>query len=151
EYARHCSQAMAGVTQTCETIIPVRPPPDPVRKYRSSPRAPTVSAASRPDLRNSALQGCLMQGIELIPPPRFTTRRLLSLGTPATFFAATAKAQDKPISPDPQPTISLHAADNPAHKFQDHKFWDKENALLFAGVGAARTLDYFSTLNMRSR
>jgi hypothetical protein len=32
-----------------------------------------------------------------------------------------------------------------------HRFWDKENNWLFAGVGAARTLDYFSTLNMRRR
>jgi hypothetical protein len=35
----------------------------------------------------------------------------------------------------------------PAH----HPFWDKPNDWLFAGVGAARTLDYFSTLNMRRR
>ena len=34
---------------------------------------------------------------------------------------------------------------------QVHRFWDKENAWLFAGIGAARTLDYFSTLNMRRR
>lgn len=34
---------------------------------------------------------------------------------------------------------------------QPHRFWDKENGWLFAGVGAARTLDYFSTLNMRRR
>lgn len=34
---------------------------------------------------------------------------------------------------------------------QQHRFWDNENAWLFAGVGAARTLDYFSTLNMRRR
>jgi hypothetical protein len=32
-----------------------------------------------------------------------------------------------------------------------HRFWDKENILLFAGVGAARGLDYASTLNIRSR
>ena len=32
-----------------------------------------------------------------------------------------------------------------------HRFWDKDNDWLFAGVGAARTLDYFSTLNMRRR
>lgn len=33
----------------------------------------------------------------------------------------------------------------------EHRFWDRENDWLFAGVGAARTLDYFSTLNMRRR
>jgi hypothetical protein len=32
-----------------------------------------------------------------------------------------------------------------------HKFWDKENIWLFAGVGAARGLDFASTLNMRRR
>src|SRR5579872_3563436 len=32
-----------------------------------------------------------------------------------------------------------------------HRFWDKENDWLFAGVAASRTLDYFSTLNMRRR
>jgi hypothetical protein len=32
-----------------------------------------------------------------------------------------------------------------------HRFWGKENDWLFAGVGASRTLDYFSTLNMRRR
>jgi hypothetical protein len=32
-----------------------------------------------------------------------------------------------------------------------HRFWDRENALLFAGVGAARALDYSSTLNLRRR
>jgi len=32
-----------------------------------------------------------------------------------------------------------------------HRFWDKENNWLFAGVGASRTFDYFSTLNFRRR
>jgi hypothetical protein len=34
---------------------------------------------------------------------------------------------------------------------QEHGFWDKKNIWLFLGVGATRTLDYFSTLNMRRR
>jgi hypothetical protein len=34
---------------------------------------------------------------------------------------------------------------------KEHRFWDRENDWLFVGVGASRTLDYFSTLNMRSR
>jgi hypothetical protein len=36
-------------------------------------------------------------------------------------------------------------------RIPEHRFWDKENGWLFAGVGAARTMDYFSTLNMRRR
>jgi hypothetical protein len=34
---------------------------------------------------------------------------------------------------------------------EEHRFWDKENGWLFAGVGASRTLDYYSTLNFRRR
>jgi hypothetical protein len=32
-----------------------------------------------------------------------------------------------------------------------HRFWDRENDLLFAAVGAGRALDYASTLNLRRR
>jgi len=32
-----------------------------------------------------------------------------------------------------------------------HRFWNRENDLLFAGVGAGRALDYASTLNLRRR
>ena len=39
----------------------------------------------------------------------------------------------------------------PRRSNSEHRFWDKKNDWLFAGVGAARTLDYFSTLNMRRR
>jgi hypothetical protein len=36
-------------------------------------------------------------------------------------------------------------------RMRQHRFWDKKNDWLFAGVGAARTFDYFSTLNLRRR
>lgn len=41
----------------------------------------------------------------------------------------------------------------PADSFPSgsHRFWDRENDLLFAGVGAGRALDYASTLNLRRR
>ena len=32
-----------------------------------------------------------------------------------------------------------------------HRFWDKQNAWLFAGVAASRALDFHSTGNMRRR
>jgi len=41
--------------------------------------------------------------------------------------------------------------DQPKRPTSDHPFWDRENDLLFAAVGASRTLDYFSTLNFRRR
>jgi hypothetical protein len=34
---------------------------------------------------------------------------------------------------------------------KEHRFWDRENDWLFAGVGAGRALDYASTLNLRRR
>jgi hypothetical protein len=33
----------------------------------------------------------------------------------------------------------------------DHRFWDRENVVLFSFVAASRALDYSSTLNMRRR
>ena len=65
-----------------------------------------------------------------------------------------ARAQEPPA---PKVGISV-AVDSSISKEQiaslpkrEHRFWDKRNDWLFAGVGAARTLDYLSTLNMRRR
>lgn len=77
-------------------------------------------------------------------------RRHLGRGICAMVFSAAfvwcASAQDKPEAPAAKPSLQLAQLKNPPHKF-----WDKQNAWLFAGVGASRTLDYFSTLNMRRR
>src|ERR1700688_2360746 len=48
----------------------------------------------------------------------------------------------------PVPNIALQA-DTPEPS--SHRFWDRTNDLLFAGVAASRALDYSSTLNMRRR
>jgi hypothetical protein len=64
----------------------------------------------------------------------------------ASLTICSAWAQDKPEPPKPKPAIQLAQANN-----SSHRFWDKKNAWLFAAVGASRTLDYFSTLNMRRR
>ena len=64
----------------------------------------------------------------------------------ASAQEATAEAtprESKADSSAPQSSVNGH--------LPEHRFWDKENDWLFAGVGAARTLDYFSTLNMRRR
>ncbi len=61
-----------------------------------------------------------------------------------TPFAA---KQDAPAASDSSASRKLKSA----QKKDEHRFWDKENDWLFAGVGASRTLDYFSTLNMRRR
>jgi hypothetical protein len=72
------------------------------------------------------------------------------------FFAPPlAEAQGpSPLAPDssqrpaPAPERKPATIKSPADA---HHFWDKENDWLFAGVGASRTLDYFSTLNFRRR
>src|SRR5262249_5950479 len=58
--------------------------------------------------------------------------------------AATEPARAAASTAQPFPPPQGNAA-------SPHRFLDKENRWLFAGVGAARTLDYFSTLNMRRR
>jgi hypothetical protein len=55
---------------------------------------------------------------------------------------------DAPVKPAPQ------TATNPAVIIDSHpihRFWDRENDLWFAAVGAGRALDFASSLNMRRR
>jgi hypothetical protein len=61
-------------------------------------------------------------------------------------------ASDSPIRGEP-PCVDLANSGNKkkAALEREHRFWSRENDWLFAGVGASRTLDYFSTLNMRRR
>lgn len=61
--------------------------------------------------------------------------------TPGT--TDTSARYTTPLPPRPATDSGIHSG--------EHHFWDATNDLLFAGVGASRTLDYFSTLNMRHR
>lgn len=65
--------------------------------------------------------------------------------------AAQETAKQEPPSPSAAKEASPDIKPRRNDASQQHQFWDSENAWLFAGVGAARTLDYFSTLNMRRR
>lgn len=82
-------------------------------------------------------------------------RRITLLGllfVVACFDANKTDAQE--IASQEPPKVSESACAIGIHKesaLREHHFWGKQNAWLFAGVGAARTLDYFSTLNMRRR
>jgi hypothetical protein len=65
-----------------------------------------------------------------------------------------ASAQEPAPATGATPLATLAEAPHPKARPTDsdeHRFWDKTNDWLFAGVGASRTLDYFSTLNMRRR
>jgi hypothetical protein len=68
--------------------------------------------------------------------------------------AAQAQPRLRDVSQDNPPSGTQNAkatqqTAKPAPK--THRFWDRENILLFSGVGLARGLDYASTLNIRRR
>lgn len=67
--------------------------------------------------------------------------------------ASATRGQESATAAQIPPTsASAPAAGNKAVPLrQEHRFWDKKNAWLFAGVGASRALDYSSTLNLRRR
>ena len=95
---------------------------------------------------------------------------LISVGGALFLLAATCAVQAQqqpaegrdPNAPSaPQPAGAAAPADQDKTAKPDkpvspiasgvHRFWDPENDLLFAAVGAGRALDYASTLNLRSR
>jgi hypothetical protein len=63
-------------------------------------------------------------------------------------------AQGPALAPDTKTTAGVPGTPRPkigSVNSGEHRFWDKTNGWLFTGVAASRTLDYFSTLNMRRR
>lgn len=91
---------------------------------------------------------------------RTRMRRIVCLACLTALFAAAvscARAQE-PAEPRPAPKTATQTAPqtppgaSPAANPQTaHRFWDRENVLLFSAVGAGRALDYASTLNLRRR
>jgi hypothetical protein len=80
-------------------------------------------------------------------------RRIAPLFLMAVLGVSEIRAQEPAAatqtpSHDAPAIVAKNMAKGPA---QEHRFWDKKNGWLFAGVGASRTLDYFSTLNLRRR
>ena len=80
-------------------------------------------------------------------------RMLVLFALAAGMFSGRASAQTPETEErTPRPTIAAPAGKSQTvERMQQHRFWDKKNAWLFAGVGASRTFDYFSTLNLRRR
>jgi hypothetical protein len=72
----------------------------------------------------------------VVQPRKFDSIRILQAAKPSQS-GGTAGGQTAPVAKVAKPAV--------------HKFWDTENILLFAGVGASRGLDYASTLNIRRR
>ncbi len=76
---------------------------------------------------------------------------LFALAT--SMFAGSVSAQEPETGAQPPaPAVVAPAGKSQTgERIQPHRFWDKKNDWLFAGVGASRTFDYFSTLNLRRR
>jgi hypothetical protein len=80
-------------------------------------------------------------------------RTIVLLALATLTWASNAGAQAPATEAQtPSPIVVLSVDKNlPKERTPGHRFWDKKNDWLFAGVGAARTFDYFSTLNLRRR
>jgi len=80
--------------------------------------------------------------------PALLRSTILVFGAYIGFFCVPRiYAQEMPATPAAKqdaPSVKMP-------RTREHRFWDGTNAWLFAGTGGARTLDYFSTLNMRRR
>jgi hypothetical protein len=96
----------------------------------------------------------------LLRSPQLSARRNLNLSAARSDFAKTQPqtSLQTPSATDsasagnrPAPTLAPKPASGIYSRSDEHRFWDATNDLLFMGVGASRTLDYFSTLNMRRR
>jgi hypothetical protein len=94
-------------------------------------------------------------GIQLRTSPFVRTiPYVLLLAVTYVFGAQRLLAQESTPAPDLKPAPTVPSAPAPkaeAASAAEHPFWDATNDWLFAGVAASRTLDYFSTLNMRRR
>src|SRR5215469_11684453 len=66
-------------------------------------------------------------------------------------FVAVGRAQDTAGSSTPPAAPTATSAPRETTSPVEHRFFDRDNAWLFSAVAASRTLDYFSTLNMRRR
>ena len=92
---------------------------------------------------------------------RFFSSRMAAGGWTVSFLfvlfctmPARAQQADKPAEPQAAPEQSAPAKPSsnvPKLVQPPHAFWDRENIMLFSGVGAARFLDFASTLNLRHR
>jgi hypothetical protein len=94
----------------------------------------------------------------LLSAPQASTRQVLDLSA-GRFNPTQSPASSQTQSPgdvapraaSAPPLAPKSSSSNIDLRPSEHRFWDTTNDLLFAGVGASRTLDYFSTLNMRHR
>ena len=75
----------------------------------------------------------------------------------SSTMALTVQAQETPAAAEAPPAkrtpdlTGTYRDSRSTLRRDEHRFWDKTNDWVFTGVAVSRTLDYFSTLNMRRR
>ncbi len=69
----------------------------------------------------------------------------------ALFISGAAPAQEGPKPSETYPAAPSVQSAEVTEDVAAHRFWDRKNAWLFAGIAVGRTLDYTSTLNMQRR
>src|SRR5208337_3320478 len=84
------------------------------------------------------------------PTEVFLTAILVSILLLAGSGLAQNAGEQLPDTPSPQTTQAVKSP-VPAMPVPQHKFWDRENILLFTGVGIVRGLDFASTKNFLAR
>ena len=78
-------------------------------------------------------------------------RRLLLSSLVALLACSTSAHSQEPVPAPASRVASQSVTSGPIPAPVPHRFWDRKNDWLFAGVGASRALDYASTLNIRRR
>ncbi len=105
------------------------------------------------EIENRAWQNEVSSWVECLPRGRGSHRRgafTLTLALALWSAPASIKAQQKDLQPDGQ--TGRQAQSPPARPAADaHRFFDRTNLALFAGVAAVRALDYTSTQHFRSQ
>ena len=84
---------------------------------------------------------------------------VLAVASPAQQQPPEGKDANFPSAPQPARNAAPADQQKPSDQTKPapaltpvvHRFWDRENDWLFAGVAAGRALDYASTLNLRRR
>jgi hypothetical protein len=115
---------------------------------------PPSQSASLLHVPKMQMQDCENYATTSFSPPLLIPAHL-AFYSPASLAVCTNDVPSLVIrtslDPSQEPPSPKNANGQPKPPSFEHPFWDRENDLLFAAVGASRTLDYFSTLNFRRR
>jgi len=118
--------------------------------------APQFQSASFWQIPNTQVQNCANESMTASAQSLLISARLAYYSPSSLAFCSNeprspSRAMQLPADLPPKQPSPVNVRGQPKPPSFEHPFWDRENDLLFAAVGASRTLDYFSTLNFRRR